>query len=302
MSRRPPATGDSLQPARRDARRNSPNRSQLAAAILDRRASRCTGSGGPRRGGDQASTICRVVDASPPETSADNPAPLALGTIQKIGLGPNQEYYLQLPEPVGDLKIVADMRQHRQPVQQSSEPDLDCSTRMARCCRIASSTFNEIDVGARQTATWSTRQPARVGVRAAERRRAGGFLAERPAGIGDSVRPAVWQRGAAGRCRSAKTSPGCSTRTRMRTTWSRSARASTRSRSTLPTPSGGTRTSRDRSRILDADGGNYREIVRFNEIDVSARKVETFLVRDDGPAILNVAEHQRHGQIHAEAR
>jgi hypothetical protein len=40
--------------------------------------------------------------------------------------------------------------------------------------------------------------------------------------------------------------------------------------------------------ILDADGGNYRVIARFNEIDVNSRKVETFLVRDEGPAIFNV--------------
>ena len=40
--------------------------------------------------------------------------------------------------------------------------------------------------------------------------------------------------------------------------------------------------------LLDGDGGNYREIVRFNEIDVSYRKIGTFLVRNDGPIILNV--------------
>ena len=40
--------------------------------------------------------------------------------------------------------------------------------------------------------------------------------------------------------------------------------------------------------ILDADGGNYRVVTRFNEIDVTSRKVETFLVRADGPAVFNV--------------
>jgi hypothetical protein len=40
--------------------------------------------------------------------------------------------------------------------------------------------------------------------------------------------------------------------------------------------------------LLDRDGGNYRESVRFNEVDVSYRKIGTFLVRNDGPAILKV--------------
>ena len=40
--------------------------------------------------------------------------------------------------------------------------------------------------------------------------------------------------------------------------------------------------------LLDGDGGNHREIVRFNEVDVSARKTGTFLARDDGPMILRV--------------
>jgi hypothetical protein len=38
---------------------------------------------------------------------------------------------------------------------------------------------------------------------------------------------------------------------------------------------------------LDVDGGNYREIVRFNEIDVSSRKTQTFRVRD-GRTVLYV--------------
>ena len=39
--------------------------------------------------------------------------------------------------------------------------------------------------------------------------------------------------------------------------------------------------------LLDADGGSYREIVRFNEIDVSSRKTQTFLARE-GRAVLYV--------------
>jgi hypothetical protein len=40
--------------------------------------------------------------------------------------------------------------------------------------------------------------------------------------------------------------------------------------------------------LLDGDGGNYREIVRFNAIDVSHRRIGTFPVRNDGPVILKL--------------
>jgi hypothetical protein len=40
--------------------------------------------------------------------------------------------------------------------------------------------------------------------------------------------------------------------------------------------------------LLDGDGGNSRELVRFNEIDVSYRKTGTFMMRNAGSAILNV--------------
>jgi hypothetical protein len=39
--------------------------------------------------------------------------------------------------------------------------------------------------------------------------------------------------------------------------------------------------------LLDGDGGNYRVLVRFNEIDVSSRKTHTFLARE-GRAVLQV--------------
>jgi len=39
--------------------------------------------------------------------------------------------------------------------------------------------------------------------------------------------------------------------------------------------------------MLDGDGGNYREIVRFNEVDVSSRKTQTFRIRD-GRTVLYV--------------
>jgi hypothetical protein len=40
--------------------------------------------------------------------------------------------------------------------------------------------------------------------------------------------------------------------------------------------------------LLDSDGENQREIIRFNEIDVSYRKFAIFSVKKDEPVIIKV--------------
>ena len=237
-------------------------------------------------GGDSGVDDLRVVDASTAETSADNPAPLALGTIQKIGLGPDQDYYLQLPEPVGDLKIVADMRQidNRDSNLQSRISLLDENGAVLQDRVI---TFNEIDVGARQTATWSTRQPARVSVRVLNGAAPADFwLSVRPASatqfvpLFGSVVPQALSLGEEGTGLLDENEDAyymVSLRQgeyQITVDFANAERRNTNIQGSVA--------------ILDSDGGNYREIVRFNEIDVTARKVETFLARDDGPVILNV--------------
>ena len=237
-------------------------------------------------GGGSGVDDLRVVDASTAETSADNPAPLALGTIQKIGLGPDQEYYLQLPEPVGDLKIVADMRHidNRSSNLQSRISLLDENGAVLQDRVI---TFNEIDVGARQTATWTTRQPARVGVRVLNGSAPADFwLSVRPASatqfvpLFGNVVPQPLSLGEEGTGLLDQNEDAyymISLRQgeyQITVDFANAERRNTNIQGSVA--------------ILGSDGGNYREIVRFNEIDVTARKVETFLVRDDGAAILNV--------------
>ena len=237
-------------------------------------------------GGDSGIAEQRVVDAPATETSADNPAPLALGTIQKIGLGPNQEYYLQLPEPVGDLKIVADMRHidNRSSNLQSRISLLDENGAVLEDRVI---TFNEIDVGARETATWSTRQPARVGVRVLNGSAPADFwLSVRPASatqfvpLFGSVVPQALSLGEEGTGlldRNEDAYYMVSLRQgeyQVTVDFANAERQNTNIQGSVA--------------ILDSDGGNYRAIVRFNEIDVTARKVETFLARNDGAVILNV--------------
>lgn len=237
-------------------------------------------------GGGSGVDDLRVVDASTAETRADNPAPLALGTIQKIGLGPDQEYYLRLPNPVGDLKIVADMRHidNRFSNLQSRISLLDENGAVLEDRVI---TFNEIDVGARQTATWSTRQPARVGVRVLNGSAPADFwLSVRPASatqfvpLFGSVVPQPLSLGQEGTGLLDENEDAyymVSLRQgeyQITVDFANAERRNTNIQGSVA--------------LLDSDGGNYREIVRFNEIDITARKVETFLVRDEGTAILNV--------------
>ena len=237
-------------------------------------------------GGAPGVDAMRVVSAPPAETSADKPAALTPGTIQKIGLGPNEEYYLQLPEPVADLKIVADMRRidNRSSNLQSRISLLDERGAVLQDRIIV---FNEIDVGARQTATWSTRQPARVGLRL--------LNGDVPADFWLSVRPAsavefvplfgsvVPQALSLGEEKTGLLDINEDAyyivglrqgEYQITVDFANAERRNTNIQGSVA--------------ILDADGGNYRVIVRFNEIDVTSRKVETFLVRDDGPAVFNV--------------
>jgi hypothetical protein len=258
----------------------------LAAAVVLVASLAVYGIWKARAGGALGVDDLRVVDASTAETSADNPAPLALGTIQKFGLDPDKDYYLQLPEPVGDLKIVADMRQidNRSSNLQSRISLLDENGAVLQDRVI---TFNEIDVGARQTATWSTRQPTRVGVRVLNGGAPADFwLSVRPASatqfvplfgnvvpqplsLGDEGTGLLDQNEDAYYVVSLRQGEY-----RITVDFANAERRNTNIQGSVA--------------ILDSDGGNYREIVRFNEIDVTARKVETFLVRDDGAAILNV--------------
>jgi hypothetical protein len=228
----------------------------------------------------------RVVDAPSAATSADNPAYLTPGTIQKIGLDSNQEYYLQLPEPVADLKVVADMRltDHRSSNLQSRISLLDDRGAVLQDRVIV---FNEIDVGARQTATWSTRQPVRVGLRLLNGDAPADFwLSVRPASAVEfvplfgSVVPESLSLG--------EEKTGVLDLNEDAYYVVALHQGEYEITVDFANAEGRNTNIQGLVAILDADGGNYRVIARFNEIDVTSRKVETFLVRDEGPAVFNV--------------
>ena len=106
-----------------------------------------------------------VENASPSVGGdADNPLTVAFDTLQKIGLDADQPYYMRLPEPAEGLKIVLDMKRvdgkSSNLLSRLSLLDSDGAVTEERLI-----SFNEVDVGARKTASWSTRKPAPVGFR-----------------------------------------------------------------------------------------------------------------------------------------
>lgn len=216
----------------------------------------------------------------------DNPLTVAFGTVQKIGLDADQPYYMRLAEPAEAIKIVVDMKRidgkSSNLLSRLSLLDSDGAVTEERLV-----SFNEINVGARKTASWSTRKPAPVGFRLLN----GGA----PADFWFSVRrqPApqlvpffgdvLPQRLVVGDEASGLLDVDedayylVSLRQgdyQVIADFSNAERRNTNIQGSVA--------------LLDGDGGNYREILRFNEIDVSARRTGTFLARDDGPMIINV--------------
>jgi hypothetical protein len=228
-----------------------------------------------------------VVDTSPSEgRDIDNPSTLGLGTIQKISLEPNEEYYVRLSESAESLKVMLDMK--RADSRHSNlQSRLSVLNRDGTVAEDALINFNEIDTGARKTASWSTRQAAAIGFKL--------LNGDTPADFWLSVRqepapqfvpffgtvlplPIKLGEGASGLL-------GLDEDAYYMTSLSQGdyqivvdfANAKRRKTNIQGSVA-----------LLDGDGGNYREIVRFNEIDVSHRRIGTFLVRNDGPVILNV--------------
>jgi hypothetical protein len=228
-----------------------------------------------------------VVDASPSEgRDIDNPSTLGLGTIQKISLEPDEEYYVRLSESAESVKVVLDMK--RGDSRRSNLLSrLSVLNRDGTVAKDSLINFNEIDTGARKTASWSTRQAAAIGFKLLNGNAPADFwlsVRQEPAPqlvpFFATVVPLAMKLG-----EGASGLLGLDEDAYYMTSLSQGdyqivvdfANAERRKTNILGSVA-----------LLDGDGGNYREIVRFNEVDVSYRKTGTFLVRNDGPVILNV--------------
>jgi hypothetical protein len=228
-----------------------------------------------------------VVDASPSEgRDIDNPSTLGLGTIQKISLEPREEYYVRLSESAESVKVVLDMKRadNRNSNLQSRLSVLNQDGTVAEDSLI---NFNELDTGARKTASWSAQQAAIIGFKLLNGNARADFwlsvrqepapqfvpffatIAPQPMKLGEEA------SGLLGPDEDAyyMTSLGQGNH-QIIIDFANAARRNTNIQGSVA--------------LLDEDGGNYRESVRFNELDVSYRKIGTFLLRNDGPVILKV--------------
>ena len=228
-----------------------------------------------------------VVNASPSEgRDIDNPSTLELGTIQKISLEPNQDYYVRLSESAESVKVVLDMKRadNRNSNLQSRLSVLNQDGTVAEDSLI---TFNELDTGARKTASWSTRQAAIIGFKLLNGSAPADFwlsvrqepapqfvpffatIAPQPMKLGEEA------SGLLGPDEDAYyMAPLAQGDYQIIVDFANAERRKTNIQGSVA--------------LLDEDGGNYRESVRFNELDVSYRKIGTFLLRNDGPVILKV--------------
>ena len=224
-----------------------------------------------------------VVNASPSEgRDIDNPSTLELGTIQKISLEPNQDYYVRLSESAESVKVVLDMKRadNRNSNLQSRLSVLNQDGTVAEDSLI---NFNELDTGARKTASWSTRQAAIIGFKLLNGSAPADFwlsvrqepapqfvpffatIAPQPMKLGEEA------SGLLGPDEDAYyMTPLGQGDYQIIVDFANAERRNTNIQGSVA--------------LLDEDGGNYRESVRFNELDVSYRKIGTFLLRNTGPS------------------
>jgi TIR domain len=229
----------------------------------------------------------KVVNA-PTSDGRDRDAPFVLtfGTVLKISLEPDEEYFLRLSEGAEAVKVVLDMRR----VDLRNSNLLSTLSGLNQDGTVAEERlihFNEIDVGTRKTASWSTRRTTPVGFKLLNGNVPADFwlsVRREPAPqfvpfFGDVV-PQRLPLGeeASGLLERNEDAyylvPLGQGEHQVVVDFANAERRKTNIVGSIA--------------LLDVDGGNSREIVRFNEIEVSSRKIGTFMTRTPGSIIVNV--------------
>jgi hypothetical protein len=226
-----------------------------------------------------------VVNTTGTDTSADAPLALTTGTIQRMSLDANGEYYLRLAEPPGDLEIVVDMRRvdGANSNLQSTLAVLDANGAVLQNRFI---NFNEIGTRARKTATLPVRRSESIGFKLLNGDAAADFwfivrpepapelvpflgsLVPMPLMVGEQASGVLEENEDAYYMLSVAEGEY-----QVTVDFANAEKRNTNIQGLVA--------------VLDGDGGGYREIVRFNEIDVSSRKTQAFLARD-GRTVLYV--------------
>lgn len=227
----------------------------------------------------------KVVPA-PDGNSLDNPAPLAFGALHKVRLERNESYYFRLPTPASAFTIVEDVRlttrESSNLMTEVSILDTDGGVVQPAVVR-----FNQIDIGYRRTASFSTKQSARFGFKLVNTGQSSDvWFAVLPEGkeqflpfFGEIV-PQPFPSG--------KDATG--TLEQIEDVYYQVRLPRGEHRVILDF----TNAKRDNTNlmgylaVLTADGGNQEQIMRMNQIGTSYRQVGTLQVKTDGPLILRL--------------
>jgi hypothetical protein len=216
----------------------------------------------------------------------NNPVSLKLGALNKVTLDKNEEYHFKLSSPASDLKIFLDMRRadNRNSNLQSTLSVLDQDGGVIRDRAIS---FNEIDVGYRKTALFTSKQPGSFGFKLLNKNDTANFwltvlkeptsqfvpffgeLVPKPLSLGEDRSGVLDAREYVYYIISLSKGDY-----KVIVDFLNSKRENTNIQGYLA--------------LLDSDGGNQRTIIRFNEINVSYRKIATFSVKKDEPLIIKV--------------
>ncbi len=219
--------------------------------------------------------------------SVDRPAPLAVGALHKVTLGQNEEYYFRLTAPVSAMTIVEDVRLSKRDRSSNLQTRLDVLDADGGVVRDDVIIFNEVDVGYRKTAPFSTKQPSQAGFKLVNNTNSVEvWLAVLPEGkkeflpfFGDIV-PQAWSAG--------KDATGTLDQNADVYYVVRLARGEHRVILDFMNAKRDSTNLQGYLAVLDADGGNQQEIMRLNEIGVSYRKVGSLTVKVDAPLILRL--------------
>lgn len=228
----------------------------------------------------------RVKTAPSEAQGVNNPLSLELGVMYKITLEKNEESYFKLSSPASDLRIFLDMRlaDNRQSNLQSTLSVLDQDGGVIQDGAIH---FNELDVGYRKTALFSSKRPAILGFKLLNENYTANFwltvLKEPASQLVPFFGEVVPKPLALGEGTSAVLDAGeyvyyitslPKGDYKVILDFSNSKRENTNIQGYLA--------------LLDSDGGNQREIIRFNELNVSYRKIAMLSLKKDETQIIKI--------------
>jgi TIR domain len=235
----------------------------------------------------------KVETVSSPANGIDNPQSLELGVVYKVTLDKNEEYYFRLSLPASDLKIFLDMRRVDK-TNSNLQSTLSVLDQDGGVVQDRAVSFNEVDVGYRKTALLSSKQPVIFGLKLLNHQDTADFwltvlkehTSEFVPFFGQEVpKPLALGpgEGTSGQLDKDEyvyyVTPLRKGEYKLVLDFSNAKRENTNIQGYLA--------------LLDSDGGNQREIIRFNEVNVSYRKIATFSVKKDEPLIMKVYNASR---------